>query len=156
MGYFMKRVFGPTGTCYLTRFKLCPMTPWGQLYIHFFHRGDYDRSFHDHPYDFWTFPLRTYYERVLDLKTGRDVLNAVIAWRWHFRPGEYTHIQMGSATYEWDEDSNYYKGLGYNGPTITLLWRKHTRRRWGFWTRNYDMTFDYTWEYHKDHNHVAR
>ena len=165
--YFMKRIIGSYGAenmAYLTRFKLTPMTRWGQLYIHFFHRGDYDRSFHDHPYDFWTFPLRTYYERVLDLSTGRDTLNAVKAWRWHHRPAEYTHLQMGAMTHHWenhmDAETGYETrprrvGTDYNGPTVTLLWRKPTRRKWGFWVRNHEVALDYSWIYHKDYENVT-
>lgn len=133
------RIYGRDGhysTCYLTRIKLTPNTRWGRLYLHIFHRGDFDRDFHDHPYDFWTFPLRTYYERVLNLTTGRDTRNVVEAFRWHFRPAEYTHIQEGSARYQWaaaglDGPVRIEKGLG--GPTVTFVWRKPTRRAWGFW-----------------------
>jgi hypothetical protein len=140
----IKRVYGRDGyhsTCYLTRVKLTPKTRWGQLYLHIFHRGDFDRDFHDHPYDFWTFPLRTYYERVLDLSTGKDTRKAVEAFRWHFRPAEYTHIQEGSARYQWvehrDAEADFLTWARrenvFGGPTATFVWRKPIRRVWGFW-----------------------
>jgi len=147
----IKRIYGRDGqysTCYLTRVKLTPKTRWGQLYFHFFHRGDNDRDFHDHPYDFWTFPLKTYYERVLDLKPygyrireGRSARNAVEAFRWHFRPAEYAHIQEGAARYRWTTCERYDGSTAwwgreaiFDGWTATFVWRKATRREWGFWT----------------------
>lgn len=135
----VKRVYGRDrqhSTCYLTRVKLTPQTRWGQLYFHWFHRGDLDRDFHDHPYDFWTFPLRTYHERVLDLTTGEDRWNVVRRFRWHFRPAEYTHIQLGASRYCQvaitlnSERVPFKNNLG--GPTVTFVWRKPTRRPWGF------------------------
>ena len=53
---------------YLTRLHL------GHLFIHFFNRGDMDRHPHDHPWDFWTFPLTTYYEEVW------EIANALCHW----------------------------------------------------------------------------
>ena len=55
----IERIYGreETTTLYLLRVKLTPKTRWGQLYLHIFHRGDQDRCPHDHPWDFWTFPL---------------------------------------------------------------------------------------------------
>jgi len=133
---------GQHSTCYLTRIKLTPKTWWGQLYFHVFHRGDLDRDFHDHPYDFWTFPLVTYYEDVLDHATGRSTLNEVKAFRWHFRPAEYTHIQLGAVT---GFKSKVPLQDLFGGWTATFLWRKPTRRMWGFWVRNYEIAFEYLW-----------
>ena len=133
-------------TCYLTRVKLTPKTRWGQLYFHVFHRGDLDRDFHDHPYDFWTFPLRTYYEDVLDLPTGRSIRNVVEAFHWHFRSAEYAHIQLGAAQYQRGRDGDYvYRENIFGGWTATFLWHKPTRRAWGFWVRNYEIAFEYLW-----------
>lgn len=150
----IKRVYGWDGqysTCYLTRIKLTPKTRWGQLYFHFFHRGDHDRDFHDHPYDFWTFSLVTYYEDVLDLSMGRSTRNAVERFQWHFRPAEYIHIQLGAARYRWAaEEMQTLDGPPkiinvFGGRTITLVWHKPTRRPWGFWVRNYEIAFEYIW-----------
>lgn len=139
----IKRVYGRDGqhsTCYLTRVKLTPLTRWGQLYFHFFHRGDNDRDFHDHPYDFWTFPLRTYYERVLDIGgiqgqarvMGHPRLNAVKAFRWHHRYAEYSHIQLGAARWRY-ADGKYWNIFG--GWTATFVFHHSARRVWGFWER---------------------
>ena len=47
-------------TVYMTR-------AWfGRLRLHVFFRGDQDPDCHDHPWGFWTFPLRSYLEEVLD------------------------------------------------------------------------------------------
>ena len=141
----IKWIYGRDGqhsTCYLTRIKLTPKTRWGQLYFHIFHRGDLDRDFHDHPYDFWTFPLRTYYEDVLDLSTGRSTRNEVEAFHWHFRPAEYSHVHLGVSQYQWAFDSpSEEKGFNtrascknvFSGWTATFVWHKPTRREWGFW-----------------------
>lgn len=47
------------GEPYMTRFWF-----W-RFRIHRFHRGDKDQDCHDHPWDFWTFPLTSYVEEVL-------------------------------------------------------------------------------------------
>ena len=141
----IKRIYGKHGqhrTCYLTRVKLTPKTRWGRIYLHFFHRGDFDRDPHDHPYDFWTFPFRTYFEDVFDPATGRTTRNAVKAWRWHFRPAEYAHTQLGAARYEWVE-SEGHEGAHYpwcrenifGGKTATLIFHRPVRRKWGFWVK---------------------
>lgn len=123
---FIKRIYGrktESSTCYLTRIKLTPKTRWGQLYLHVFHRADDDRAFHDHPFDFWTFPFMTYREDVLrspKIPMGQHT-NVVQRFKWHFRPAEYTHIVKG-----WPDSRR--KNL------VTLVWRKASRREWGFWT----------------------
>lgn len=47
------------GEAYMTRFWF-----W-RFRLHIFHRGDKDQDCHDHPWDFWTFPLTSYVEEVL-------------------------------------------------------------------------------------------
>ena len=143
----IKRVYGRDerySTCYLTRIKLTPKTQWGQLYFHFFHRGDYDHDHYDHPYDFWTFPFRTYYEEVLDLETGRVTRNAVKAWRWHFRPAEYTHMQIGAARYRWRDDAPLFRENIFGGWTATILFHRPVRREWGFWGCRNGSRFTWT------------
>ena len=59
----MSRIYGANGdheTVYMTRFW------FGRLRFHIFHRGDADPDCHDHPWGFWTFPLRSYVEEVLE------------------------------------------------------------------------------------------
>lgn len=59
----INRIYGADGeheTPYMTR-------AWfGRLRFHLFHRGDADPDCHDHPWGFWTFPLRSYVEEVLE------------------------------------------------------------------------------------------
>lgn len=59
----VNRIYGADGeheTPYMTR-------AWfGRLRFHLFHRGDADPDCHDHPWGFWTFPLRSYVEEVLE------------------------------------------------------------------------------------------
>lgn len=111
-------------TAYQTRIKLTPKTPWGQLMLHIFWRGDADPDFHDHPWDFVIFPFSDYIEHHLDLY---DVVNREIVkrWRWHFRPAEYRHRVVG-ARWRWR------KGIS---PFVTLVWKFPTRRQWGFWVQ---------------------
>ena len=59
----VNRIYGAEGdheTIYMTRLW------FGRLRLHFFHRGDADPDSHDHPWGFWTFPLRSYVEEVLE------------------------------------------------------------------------------------------
>lgn len=111
-------------TPYLTRFRLTPKTRWGQLCLHKFHRGDADRDPHDHPRDFWTFPLHLYLEQVMNPATGRLSSNYVQPYRWHYRPAEYTHIVEGRV------------GTYRDKPFWTLIWRKPVRKGWGFYVEN--------------------
>jgi hypothetical protein len=58
----ISRIMGAEGdheTVYMTRIWM------GPLRFHIFHRGDQDPDCHDHPWDFWTFPLVSYVEEVL-------------------------------------------------------------------------------------------
>ena len=64
-GRFMgfNRIAGVEGdheTNYMTRVW------FGRLRLHIFHRGDNDPDCHDHPWDFWTFPLTPYVEEVAE------------------------------------------------------------------------------------------
>lgn len=108
---------------YLTRVSLTPMTRWGQLLLHVFHRRDADPDCHDHPWDFWTFPLVSYYETHLLVPTRAAVMYEVKRFRWHFRPAEHAHRVEGH-------------GSGDGRKVVTLVWRKKDRRDWGFWVEN--------------------
>jgi len=65
-------------TVYMTRAWI------GNLRMHIFHRGDQDPDCHDHPWDFWTFPLRSYVEEVLE--PMRDAIPEI--------PGTYITEEM--------------------------------------------------------------
>lgn len=121
-------VWGKDGeheTAYQTRIKLMPRTPWGQLRLHIFWRGDADPDPHDHPSDFWTFPFMDYAEMVL--LDGKLVFNGVKSWRWTKREATYIHRVIGPI---------YYNPA--NGPhrtLVTLCWFGPKRRSWGFWVK---------------------
>ncbi|MCK5639713.1 MAG: hypothetical protein KAJ19_02910 [Gammaproteobacteria bacterium] len=157
---FIETVYGKDGvhrTPYLTRIKLTPKTHWGQLMLHIFHRGDADDHPHDHPWEFWTFPLTSYveeaWEQVRDdnnfgiFPVYKMKLNHVDAFKWHHRPAEYMHRVL---------HSKYLKTSRYFGSVLgeanwlheqeqlkeqckelttriwTLVWTKPKRRSWFF------------------------
>lgn len=143
--FFMFRtIYGADGehrTPYLTQICL------GRLRLHIFHRGDADPDAHDHPWDFWTFPLTAYVEEVairsLDDRpydpwephraSYRLVRQVVPAFRWSFRPAEHTHRVLG----RYDGGAFVIGALPgppqvRPGKIVTLVWRGSNRRRWGF------------------------
>ena len=125
-------------TLYMTRLWI------GRLRLHVFHQGDQDPDCHDHPWGFWTFPLRSYVEEVIhprrrthyipgmgtvsDLYYLRE-LNVVKAFRLHYRPPTYNHRVLGA-----------YGGMEIYGQPFwhdtghvpTLVWRERSTRKWGF------------------------
>lgn len=122
-----KRIWhvGPKGDRYRTAIRL-----WGRWRIHIFWRGDKDRAPHDHPNDFWTFPLIGYWESTWDIShRGECVnprLNYVRPFRWHFRPATYTHRVIGAfLVTPWRARSKAFMTLVREGPEY---------RKWGFWT----------------------
>ena len=123
---------GDAWTPYLTRVSI------GRLSLHLFWRGDADQECHDHPWDFWTFPLRRagYREMVRETwefeAVGKgmwnglskawtshpEIENHVPGWRWSYRPAEYAHRVLSNR----------------DGSTIvTLIWKSPKRREWGFY-----------------------
>ena len=142
---FIERVYGKDdNTVYLTRIRLTPRTRWGQLYFHWFHRPDTDRAFHDHPWDFWTFPLQDYYEDVFDPETNEiKIARRVPAFRISFRPAEYAHTVLGG----WKKDQ------GAVGPYMTFVWHAPKRRNWGFWVGDIrsDRPRERYWMHWKDY-----
>jgi hypothetical protein len=135
---------GAHSTPYMTRIEL------GQTRFHIFYRGDADPDPHDHPWDFWTFPLTPYVEEVVERvenKTYRghgdyDTENTVHryrqvvpAWRWTFRPAAHCHRVLG----RWNGQAILGGGT-FQPPTAsfgpgniyTLVRRTGTEREWGF------------------------
>lgn len=128
------------------------MTRWwfGRLRLHIFYRGDADPDCHDHPWDFWTFPLTPYVEEVV-LPAG-GLLRADGTWEGHrtlikqvvpafwltHRPATHTHRVLGRL------DSRGFPTLlelmtgdepepkVRPGNIITLVWRSGSKRPWGF------------------------
>lgn len=117
---FLTRVSGGHDkSVYLDRVALTPYTRRGQLLLHVFYRGDADQDPHDHPFDFWTFPLVSYVETVLG-SDGTTRNSIVPAFRWNFRPAEHCHRVLHPLDYR-------------RRIILTLVWRKPRRRHWGFW-----------------------
>jgi hypothetical protein len=88
------------------------------LRVHKFWRGDDDRAPHDHPFDFWTFPLRSYTEKYWDPQAECFKLRIVERFRWHYRPAEFRHIVIGR------KDRKYI---------WTIVFTCRFKRSWGFW-----------------------
>lgn len=84
--------------------------------MHIIWRPDLDQDCHDHPCDFWTFPLVSYWEQLPD-RTFRYVR----AFRLHRRRAEYAHRIHGPEIFG-------------QMPIVTLVWWGRTRREWGFHT----------------------
>lgn len=113
-------IYGADGeheTPYMTRVWI------GRLRLHIFHRGDADPDPHDHPWDFWTFPLTSYVEDVtvptfaeqtalrrsgapiVAIRMNRTTHRRLVrAWRVHFRPATYAHRVLGRFSGEWLQD----------------------------------------------------
>lgn len=114
-----------TGTAYMTRLWI------GRLRLHIFHRGDTDPDCHDHPWDFWTFPLTPYVEEVAEQHPDgrwRKRCQAVDALRWHFRPAEHSHRVLGRLMRGfWMLPDEVRPGR-----IVTIVWISKPRRKWGF------------------------
>ena len=108
---------------YMTRIRLTPYTKWGHLRLHIFWRGDGDPDPHDHPFDFWTFPLTTYHEMVVG-EDGIERDNTVHRFQWHFRKAEHIHRVVGRVAYTPRQTGR---------PFLTLVWASNWKRKWGFW-----------------------
>lgn len=126
----------------------------GRLRFHIFHRGDADPDCHDHPWDFWTFPLTSYVEEVA-YPVVPPVLPAplwddhgseyflppaepkftlrrqvVRAFRLHFKPATHTHRVLGRWTGEYGSQGDIPR---HDGRTVvTIVWRSPKYREWGF------------------------
>lgn len=111
-------------TWYRTAIRL-----WKEYRMHIFWRGDEDPLPHDHPFDFWTFPLVGYWEQVYDRNTHEITTEYVSPWRWHFREAEYRHRVLGRhRSVSLDHGPDHYYGV-----FITLIVLGVDRRKWGFW-----------------------
>lgn len=130
---------GPDGSRFITKVKLSPRTRWGQLHFHLFWRGDTDPDPHDHPWDFWTFPLRSYVEEV---PTGPHAvwLSVVGRFRWHHRPAEHIHRVVRSVVTREGQVRRF----------ATIVWTGPKRRGWGFWPVDPETGERY-WIYWRDY-----
>lgn len=110
------------GKPYMTRFV------WGRYRLHIFWTPDPGRDFHDHPWDFWTFPLRGYYEEAVNrlvLSGGKTYeqyqTHFVPAFKWTFRKAEHLHRIVRPL---------HPKKFG--GIIVTFVITSRERREWGF------------------------
>lgn len=141
-------VYGVDGvhrTAYQTRLWI------GRLRLHIFHRGDQDPDYHDHPWGFWTFPLTSYVEEVVEvihhnLVTTVDRATRTILWDDH--AGEYFQApavisiltkqpkRQTVRAWHWHyrPATHTHRVLGAlaGGKIITLVWRERKSRAWGF------------------------
>ena len=76
---------------YVTQIQLTPKTRWGWIILRVFHFTDRLCDPHDHGYNFWTFPLTSYEENVMDRETFEIRQQTVKAFRFHWRPRTHTH-----------------------------------------------------------------
>jgi len=88
-------------------------TPWFLVRLHHIMRGDSDRHFHDHPFDFVSFILRGGYVEYTPERGPRA-----------FKPGD---VVVKKAT-----DLHYLKLI--DGPAWTLVFASPYYREWGFKT----------------------
>lgn len=142
----MNTIFRSAGDPYMTRLWF-----W-RLRLHIFHRPDLDPDCHDHPWDFWTFPIwppHGYVEEVVKPVAAVDAhgldtdiqvyfpksLQVVPAYWPSFRPATHCHRVLGA--YEgYDEQTR--SGTGWapvvnpSRKIVTLLWFSKPKRPWGF------------------------
>lgn len=113
----------------------------GRLRLHIFHRGDQDPDCHDHPWDFWTFPLTPYLEEVVefdpDLKINIARVRLVPALQWTFRDATHCHRVLGPWSGKINRDGALGSAIINNpalklGKIVTLVWRGKEYREWGF------------------------
>lgn len=123
---------GKSRTPYMRRYWI------GRLRLHIFYRGDNDPDHHDHPWDFWTFPLTSYVEEVAEpiwmsgpLPTQYHPRRQVVrAFRLHYRPATHCHRVLG----RYSTPIALYGGKERNprfdqGRIITLVWRGRSDAR---------------------------
>jgi hypothetical protein len=111
----------PSGSPYLTRYVVEEFPDGSGIYLHFIHRSDSDREFHDHPWDFRSFIVRGGY-----IEHTPEGSREFYPGSWNVRQAEQLHrLELFCP-----ED------------TITILFRGPKRREWGFkaiggeWTHN--------------------
>jgi hypothetical protein len=119
---------GRKGDVYLTRWTLWGQRfgPGGKLFLHRFHRSDYEGGFHNHPWHFWSLILGPgYWEHTASGRhwygPGR-LLNRPASWRHRveIRPGGWcwTLVWTGPKVQGW----------GFFCPAGFRPWRQHAER----------------------------
>jgi hypothetical protein len=141
-------------TPYMTRATI------GRLRLHIFWRGDADPDPHDHPWGFWTFPLTSYVEEVIDherlschyhdgCSQGFPVEQCDCARQGLVdAPGRSPHmlrslpVKRTQTVKAWrlhyrpathtHRVLGRGKGVVRPGPVVTFVWREEVSRPWGF------------------------
>lgn len=107
----------------------------GRLRIHIFWRGDRDPDIHDHPADFWTFPLVSYVEEIAHPRSrGHTEYRVVRAFRLHRRRAEFAHRVLGAWAGGWSGWGLRFAYVDDLRPVVTIGWWGKERREWGFHT----------------------
>lgn len=111
--------------------------------FHKFMREDPGEAHHDHPWWFITFPLDTYVEDVLDVKTGKTERVIVEAFRFHYRPKEYTHRIIGL----WNGNHEFGRPVATTkeGPIRTLVLRGPVEREFSYWRFSNGKAHRFPW-----------
>lgn len=134
-----KRLYGPNHEGVWSPFlsKVTFRLAGWSIGIHKFHRGDADPDCHDHPFDFWTFPLTSYVEEVIQEQTSRvfvhdgmllreydrvRILSVVKRFRIHYRAAEYTHRVLYALGYPPADKKTIW----------TIIVKRDANREWGF------------------------
>lgn len=143
-GRLIHTIYDAESTPYMTRVVV------GHARLHIFHRGDSDPDPHDHPSDFWTFPLTSYVEEVFT-QDGQRVPKLVRAFRLHFRPAEYTHRVVGKwSGHHRRHPQQTAEDLVVPGRIVTLVWFGPKRRDWGFHVRRAGKACWIAWRHYVD------
>lgn len=124
---FVKEWNTPDRQLYLTRINLTPMTRFGQLCLHIFHRADAEaHPYHSHPYKMWTFALwNGYIEEYIQLDKNKQAIWSV-AQCWATKRERRSWL---SAKYY--DGSRAHKIVRVLGRIcITLMWRSPDYREW--------------------------
>jgi hypothetical protein len=109
---------------YLTRYLVYAFG--GTLRLHKFWRGDSDEASHTHPWNFWTFPLTSYVERIYH-KGVHTATNVVPAWHWHRRTCFHEHRVIGPLAQNGKPLDRPFWTIVITGPKIN---------EWGFWVKD--------------------
>lgn len=144
-------IVGDDGSPYMTRYWI------GRMRLHIFYRGDSDADPHDHPWDFWTFPLTSYVEEYVDEAVTDAMAEMANGYEgyWGAPRGYYGATEMQKLKLRLrDERWRIVKAFklhfrkaththrvigrhGKPGKIVTIVWRGKARgRKWGFLHRD--------------------
>jgi hypothetical protein len=150
----------------------------GRLRFHVFHRGDQDPDCHDHPWGFWTFPLVSYVEEVIEPRLADSLhgpfnsvqsvvcppskavryLRVVPRFRFTFNKATHTHRVLGpwngysttQSGYEYPgvQKTKYHNPGVKSGRVVTIVFRQRAFREWGFLKNQGNK---WCWQYWRDY-----